>query len=140
MPAERIPTPAPLPIARPHRVVDVDAIDDVAGYVKVNGREVAVHHLDALAYGAIVALERDAGAVDINTLYDAVARACPELSRDEVDRLSTKKIGAILAVADRGIKDVEASIESAAGADPNGMGPTEETPIASPSASSLAIP
>lgn len=121
---------APFSLSRERRVVDVDQVDDVAGYARVNGREVAVHHLDGDAYRAIQMLRDHPEAVDSSELYAAVERACPELTHDEVMKLSGPKIGALIAVAEQSIKEVEAQI-------PNGPGPTEtsaETPRSSPSA------
>ena len=105
----------PLPISRVRRVVDIDAVDDVAGYIKVTGREVAVHHLDAEAYAILRQLQESPATVDVSNAYDIVARICPELSRDEIDRLSGPKIGAIIAVAEQGIRDVELQAPNAEG-------------------------
>lgn len=109
----------PFTISGTRRVVDIDAVDDVAGYAKVNGREVAVHHLDAAAYRAVRQLFENPGAFDVLALYDAAERACPELSRDEIDLMSGVKIGRLLMVAEQSIKDVEAQI-------PNAPRPTEQ--------------
>ena len=122
----------PFPISRTRHVVDIDAIDAVAARITVNGREVAVHHLDAAAYRVIQQIQEhpESGGIEtIYTLCDIVARVCPELTREEIDTLSTKKLGAILTVAEMGITEVEAQI-------PNAEGPTATTDAspASPSA------
>lgn len=124
---------APFSLSRTRLVEDIDAVDDIAGYAKINGREVAVHHLDATAYRAIALLNANPAGFDVTLLYDAVERACPALARDEIDRLSGPKIGRILAVAERGVKDVEASI-------PNGPRATETPNSALPSPSSPETP
>lgn len=130
--APTTPPGTPFIIDGTRRVLDIDAFDDVAGYAKIGDRTVVVHHLDGAAYRVIAEL-RATGAGDTQALYDAVARCCPELSRDDVDRLSGPKIGAILAVAEAGINEVEALI-------PNGSGPTAATsPQSSPPASSPEI-
>lgn len=110
------PSAAPYALTRVRRVVDVDAVDDIAGFAKVHGKEIAVHHLDAEAYRAIQALRVDPASADFSLLYDAIERACPDLTRAEIDRLSGPKIGALLAIAEEGIKEVEASIPNAPGA------------------------
>lgn len=127
---------APFSIARQRDVLDLDALDDIAGYAKVHGRDVAVHHLDAAAYRAINQLSTT-GTVDVLVLYDAAARCCPDLTRAEVDALSGFKIGRLLAVAEIGVKAVEALIPNG----PRSTATTEEvpsTPDASPSTSAPA--
>lgn len=111
---------AAFPLSTRRNVADIDAFDDIAGYAKINGREVAVHHLDAVAYAAIEALRVNPTGAKTTDLYDAVERACPELTHEEVYRLSGPKIGALLAIAEQGVKDVEAHI-------PNAPGPMAET-------------
>jgi hypothetical protein len=110
---------APFTISRTRIVTDIDAIDDVAGFARVNGREVAVHHLDAITYRALRMLAEDPNGFNVLEVYDAAHRACPELTRDEIDRLSATKVAAILAVAEAGVKAVEDQI-------PNAPGPTTE--------------
>lgn len=121
MPDQKPSVGAPFPASRTNRVIDIDAIDDVAVRIRVNGREVAVHHLDAAAYRVIQQIQEQPELADANTVHtlcDIVARVCPDLPRDEIDQLSTKKIGAILMAAEMGIREVEAQI-------PNAEGPTE---------------
>lgn len=110
--------------AAPTRV-DLDAIDEVAGEITLFGREVAVHPLDGYGYRTIIAWEKDAASVDPLQLWEVAARVVPDLSRDEIDRLTPAKLGVLFTIAGYQVKQVEAAF-------PNGNGPTETT--GSPSA------
>jgi hypothetical protein len=118
---------APFPLRTTRVVTDLDAMDDVAAYILVGGREIAVHHLDAIAYRALRLMQASAVDFDVLTLYDAVERACPDLPRAEIDAMSAVKIGRILALAEGGVKEVQESENK----NPNVDGPTGATPMMS---------
>lgn len=114
---------------------DLDAVDDVAGTILVNAREVAVHHADGLTYRALRELE-EAGATDVRVYYDCVVRLCPQLPLGEIERLSAPKVGRIIAIATGMIQRVEAEEAER----PNADGPVAETSAPTPAGASPLEP
>lgn len=107
--------------SKPHVATNVDVLDDVAGHAIVFGREIAVHHPDGETYRMLLAVS--AGSEDpaiLLELYEGVQRCCPELTPQEVMRLTPTKVGAILAIAQAPIANVETQF-------PNGAGPGAKT-------------
>ena len=102
--------------------VNIDALSDVAGIAVINGRDVEVLHVDGETYRTLLAI--DAGSADpddVLKLYDGAARCCPSIPREEIDRLTPTKIGAILSIAQAPVGVIEAQF-------PNGNGPVASTP------------
>lgn len=80
--------------------------------VLVFGRTVTVHPLTGSAAHAIAAAqdEKDGGAAMLGALLNVVASSCPDLTRDEVDRLSIEQISAIVQLSRGMVTDVEAML------------------------------
>src|SRR4051812_13202823 len=101
------------------KVVNIDLLADVAGHITAFGKEREVLQLDGGAYRALYELEAQ-GNADVRPLYATVARIVPSLTEKEIDRLTARQVGAILAVAGHTVTEVENAF-------PNGGGPETAT-------------
>lgn len=93
-------------------VVDLDVLFQVRR-VKLNNREITVKPLDGVSYQKLVELTRggevkkDEGLL---TMYEIAKQCLPEADEGEVMKMSAAQIGALIAVAQSSIGDVESTI------------------------------
>ena len=95
-----------------HTVINIDPFDTVAGHITVKGVPHDVLHLNGRDYRT---LNLGTGGTALE-LYAIAARVVPSLGEGVYD-LSTPQLGAVIAIADARVADVENQF-------PNSEGPT----------------
>src|SRR3954466_10956464 len=93
---------------------NLDLLSEIAGTVDVGGQKNEVHDLDGLGYRELRAAEGTDRYTDV--AYATVGRLVPTLTPAQVDKLTGKKVGVILAIADGRVADTESQL-------PNGSRP-----------------
>jgi hypothetical protein len=93
-------------------VVDLDVLFQVRR-VKLNGRVITVKPLDGLSYHKLFQLTKD-GPVhkgeDLLTMYEVAKQCLPDMTEEEVMKMSAPQIGALIGVAQSSIDEVESTI------------------------------
>ena len=102
--------------------INITAMRRTVGLIEVDGVDHDVRHVDGLAYHAFRNIESDADA--IKAYWLVVENAVPTLAPEEVRKLSTDQLHAIVELAKGAVDQLEKDA-------PNGSGPTAEV---SPSA------
>jgi hypothetical protein len=104
-----------------HKPVNIDPFDDVAGQISHKGETHNVLHLNGADFRAL----RADGGADVLTAYAIAVRLVPTLG-ERVYELTGAQVGAIIAIADGRVADVESQF-------PNGTGPATTEANDSPS-------
>lgn len=106
-------------------ILDLDELSDVAGLVRLGGREVPVKAATAPVYRAVLAINAAPDKIDVLQLYALAGRCVPSLTTEEVEALSVAQLSAIIATAVGGVAKVERKF-------PNSEGPAMASPDSPP--------
>lgn len=109
-------------MTKPQPIALDAALGEHVGEVTLFGRVHPVLGLNGAEYQRLNLLGETVGIMDT---YDIVARIVPSLVPEEVQTLTARVVGMILAVADGRIEEVRAAF-------PNVERPTTSTPVSSP--------
>jgi hypothetical protein len=110
------------PVSAP--TVNLDVFGTVAGHVTIGAERFDVRHLDGDDYRLLNG-GTEAG---ILAMYNLAEKLVPTLGADRINKLTGPQIGAIIAVADGRVQDIEAQF-------PNGSGPEAASETTAPPAS-----
>lgn len=100
-------------------IIDLDSLVNPSRLprVKLFGREIVVHPLSGTSahrVASVYGTKDESGALLLEALLEVVRSSCPDLTEDEVRRLSLEQLTAVVQLSRNSVEEVEAMIAKAA--------------------------